>query len=96
MNLKLEQFPINQDDLINEEKARVQKIKNYTEKNSVKREDIIQKEKNRLLKAITDLQGAPLNKFGSHDNKRRQIGYYKYRLEELIKSPETYFGGSLD
>jgi hypothetical protein len=96
LNLKLEQFPINQDDLINEEKARVQKIKNYSEKNSVKREDIIQKEKNRLLKAITDLQGAPLNKFGSHDNKRRQIGYFKYRLEELIKSPETYFGGSLD
>jgi hypothetical protein len=96
LNLKLEQFPITQDDLINEEKARVQKIKNYSEKNSIKPEDIIQKEKNRLLKAITDLQGAPLVKFGSQDNKRRQIGYYKYRLEELLKSPETYFGGSLD
>jgi len=96
LNLKLEQFPISQDDLINEEKARVQKIKNYSEKNSIKPEDIIQKEKNRLLKAITDLQGAPLVKFGSQDNKRRQIGYYKYRLEELLKSPETYFGGSLD
>jgi len=96
LNLKLEQFPINQDDLINEEKARVQKIKNYSEENSINREDIIQKEKDRLLKAITDLQGAPLNKFGSNDNKRRQIGYYKYRLEELLASPETYFGGSLD
>lgn len=96
LNLKLEQFPVTQDDLINEEKARLQKIKNYSEKNSIKREDIIQREKNRLLKAIKDLQGAPLDKFGSYDNKRRQIGYYQYRLEELLKSPETYFGGSLD
>jgi hypothetical protein len=90
LNLKLEQFPITQDDLINEEKARVQKIKNYSEKNSIKPEDIIQKEKNRLLKAITDLQGAPLVKFGSQDNKRRQIGYYKYRLEELLKSGRLF------
>jgi hypothetical protein len=96
LNLKLEQFPITQDELINEEKERLQKIKNYSEKNSVNREDVIQREKNRLLKAIEDLQGAPLNKFGSQDNKRRQIGYYKYRLEELIKSPDTYFGGALD
>jgi hypothetical protein len=96
LNLKLEQFPMTQDDLINEEKARMQKIKNYSEQNSIKREDLIQKEKNRLLKAIKDLQGAPLVKFGSHDNKRRQIGYYKYRLEELLQSPEIYFGGSLD
>ena len=96
MNLELEQFPITQDDLINEEKARLQEIKKYSEENSIKREDIIQREKNRLLKAITDLQGAPLDKFGSQDNKRRQIGYYQYRLEELLNSPETYFGGSLD
>jgi hypothetical protein len=96
LNLKLEQFPITQDDLINEEKARLQKIKNYSEKNSIKREDIIQREKNRLLKAIKDLQGAPPDKFGSYNNKRRQVGYYQYRLEELLKSPETYFGGSLD
>lgn len=96
LNLKLEQFPVTQDDLINEEKARLQKIKNYSEKNSIKREDIIQREKNRLLKAIKDLQGAPPDKFGSYDNKRRQVGYYQYRLEELLKSPETYFGGSLD
>ena len=96
LNLKLEQFPITQKDLINEEKARLQKIKKYSDENSIKREDIIQKEKNRLLKAIEDLQEAPLDKFGSRDNKRRQIGYYRYRLEELLKSPETYFGGSLD
>jgi hypothetical protein len=96
LNLKLEQFPITQNDLINEEKARLQKIKKYSEDNSIKREDIIHREKNRLLKAIEDLQGAPLDKFGSHDNKRRQIGYYRYRLEELENSPETYFGGSLD
>ena len=96
LNLKLEQFPVTQDDLINEEKARLQEIKNYSGKNSINREDIIQREKNRLLKAIKDLQGAPLDKFGSYDNKRRQIGYYQYRLEELLKSPETYFCGSLD
>jgi hypothetical protein len=96
LNLKLEQFPITQDDLINDEKARLQKIKKYSEENSIKHEDIIQREKNRLLKAIEDLQSAPLDKFGSQGNKRRQIGYYQYRLEELLKSPETYFGGSLD
>jgi hypothetical protein len=74
----------------------LQKIKKYSEENSIKHEDIIQREKNRLLKAIEDLQSAPLDKFGSQGNKRRQIGYYQYRLEELLKSPETYFGGSLD
>ena len=96
LNLKFEQFPITQDDLINEEKTRLQKIKKYSEENGIKNKDMIQLEKNRLLKAIKDLQDAPLDKFGSTDNKRRQIGYYRYRLEELLKSPETYFGGSLD
>ena len=92
LNLDLEQFPVTQDDLINEETSRLQKIKKYSEKNNIKREDIIQKEKSRLIKAIEDLNAAPLSKFGSLQNKRRQLAYYRYRLEALENSPETYFG----
>jgi hypothetical protein len=92
LNLDLEKFPVTQDDLINEENARLQEIKKYSEKNNIKREDIIQKEKNRLIKAIEDLNAAPLSKFGSLKNKRRQLTYYRYRLEALENSPETYFG----
>jgi hypothetical protein len=94
MNLNLKRFPISQDELLNEEKARLSQIINYAEKNSFSREVLIEREKNRLLKAISDLQAAPLNKFGSYDNKRRQVGYYKYRLEELLASPEKYFSYS--
>ncbi|UCH19725.1 MAG: DUF4124 domain-containing protein [Deltaproteobacteria bacterium] len=96
MNLNLKRFPISQDDLVNEEKARLSQIINYAEKNSFSREVFIEREKNRLLKAISDLEAAPLNKFGSYDNKRRQVGYYKYRLEELLESPEKYFSYSGD
>ena len=96
LDLTFEKYPITQDVLISEEKARLQQIIKYSEENNIKREDMIQREKNRLLKAITDLQRAPANKFGSNENKRRQVGYYRYRLDELLNSPETYFGGSLD
>lgn len=96
MNLNLKRFPISQDDLVNEEKARLSQIINYAEQNSFSREVFIEREKNRLLKAISDLEAAPLNKFGSYDNKRRQVGYYKYRLEELLESPEKYFSYSGD
>ena len=96
LDLRLEKFPMSQDDLINEEKARLQQIKKNSEQNNIKPEELIRSEKNRLLKAITDLKRAPVTKFGSNENKRRQIGYYQYRLEELSTSPETYFGSSLD
>ena len=96
LDLRLEKFPMSQDDLINEEKARLQQIKKYSKENNINPEELIRREKSRLLKAITDLKRAPVTKFGSSENKRRQIGYYQYRLEELSTSPETYFGGSLD
>ena len=96
LDLNFEKYPITQDVLISEEKAKLQQIIKYSEENNIKREDMIQREKNRLLKAITDLQRAPANKFGSSENKRRQVGYYRYRLGELLNSPETYFSGSLD
>jgi hypothetical protein len=92
LNLDLEQFPITQDDLINAENARLQLIKKYSEENNIEREELIQIEKNRLKKAIEDLEAAPLDKFGSLKNKRRQLTYYRYRLDALENSPETYFG----
>ncbi len=90
--LDIGRFPITQDELVNEEKERLKQIKNYSEKVSLSREELISREKRRLETAIRDLEGAPTSKFGSFDNKRRQVGYYKYRLTELIESPDTYFG----
>lgn len=96
INLNLDRFPMNQDNLITEEKERLKQIKNYSQQQALSREDLIEKEKQRLLKAIEALENAPLDKFGSHDNKRRQVGYYKYKLEELLESPDRYFGDSGD
>ncbi|MGD2269890.1 MAG: DUF4124 domain-containing protein [Desulfobacterales bacterium] len=96
INIKLDRFPMNQDNLIIEEKERLKQIKNYSQQRSLSREDLIEKEKDRLLKAIEALEKAPLDKFGSYDNKRRQVGFYKYKLEELLESPDTYFGDSGD
>jgi hypothetical protein len=96
INIKLDQFPMTQDNLIIEEKERLKQIKNYSQQRALSREDLIEREKDRLLKAIEALEKAPLDKFGSYNNKRRQVGYYKYKLEELLESPDTYFGDSGD
>lgn len=89
--LNIGRFPITQDELISEEKERLKKLENYSISASLSREEMIEREKKRLEIAIQDLQRAPLNRFGSSDNKRRQVGYYRYRLTELLESPDTYF-----
>jgi hypothetical protein len=89
--LNIGRFPITQDELISEEKERLKKLENYSISASLSREEMIEREKKRLEIAIQDLQRAPLNRFGSYDNKRRQVGYYQYRLTELLESPDTYF-----
>jgi hypothetical protein len=91
VRLNIGRFPITQDELIREEKERLKQLENYSKSASLSREEMIEREKKRLEIAIQDLQRAPLDKFGSYDNKRRQVGYYRYRLEELLESPDTYF-----
>lgn len=55
------------------------------------REDIIAREKERLEKKIIELENMPLEQFGSARNKRVQIGFYEYRLQDLMSDPEAYF-----
>ena len=55
------------------------------------REDVIAREKERLEKKIIELEQMPLEQFGSQRNKRVQIGFYEYRLQDLMRDPEAYF-----
>ena len=54
-------------------------------------EEKIQDEKTKLTLKIAELESQPLEHFGSQQNKRRTIGYYKYRLADLEANPEKYF-----
>jgi hypothetical protein len=53
--------------------------------------DIVTREKERLEKKILELEQKPLEFFGSQQNKRVRIGYYKYRLQALLADPDNYF-----
>jgi chromosome segregation ATPase len=48
-------------------------------------------ERKRLETKIAELEEKPLSYFGSQKNKRVRIGYYRYRLEDLMQDPEKYF-----
>ena len=48
-------------------------------------------EKKRLEAKIAELEEKPLSYFGSQRNKQVRIGYYRYRLEALIRDPDKYF-----
>jgi chromosome segregation ATPase len=48
-------------------------------------------ERKRLENKIAELEEKPLSYFGSQKNKRVRIGYYRYRLEDLMQNPEKYF-----
>jgi len=61
------------------------------ENQELSQEDKIAAEKERLEEKIADLEGKPLEYFGSQKNKRTRIGFYKYRLETLEQDPEKYF-----
>ena len=54
-------------------------------------EERIEDERTKLNLKIAELESLPLDHFGSQQNKRRSIGYYKYRLADLEKDPEKYF-----
>ena len=44
-----------------------------------------------LTAKIAELEARPLDYFGAQKNKRKRIGYYKYRLETLLQDPDKYF-----
>ncbi|MDB4442070.1 DUF4124 domain-containing protein [bacterium] len=54
-------------------------------------EEKVEDERTKLNLKIAELESLPLEHFGSQQNKIRSIGYYKYRLADLDKDPETYF-----
>ena len=89
--LNLAKFPISQDQLIAEETTRLRQLQATFDQMGISSEERIAVESKRLGQAISDLTTAPTPKFGSQDNKRRQIGYYKYRLQQLADSPDQYF-----
>jgi hypothetical protein len=53
--------------------------------------EVVARERERLEKKIAELENRPLEDFGSQRNKRNLIGYYQYRLQTLIASPDDYF-----
>jgi hypothetical protein len=55
------------------------------------RAEIIAREENRLKTKIEQLEQMPLEQFGSQRNKRAQIGFYEYRLQDLQRDPDAYF-----
>jgi hypothetical protein len=55
------------------------------------REEMITVERTNLENKIKELEALPLDHFGSQKNKRVRIGYYQYRLETLLTSPDDYF-----
>ena len=54
-------------------------------------QELIAAEKERLEKKIAYLEQQPLEYFGSQRNKIVRIGYYHYRIQELMQDPDTYF-----
>ncbi len=51
----------------------------------------VEAERQRLEEKIAELEEQPLEYFGSFKNKRVRLGYYRYRLEELLSNPDKYF-----
>ena len=55
------------------------------------REERIALEQKRLEDKIADLEEKPIDYFGSFKNKRVRLGYYRYRMETLMRDPDQYF-----
>ena len=83
--------PTQQDKIVESEKAAVRNLQRQLDQDASRREEIIEKERERLAGALEQLQKTPLSEFGSQKNKTRAMGYYKYRLEALQDSPDRYF-----
>jgi hypothetical protein len=55
-------------------------------------EERVAAEREKLNQKIAELEAKPLEFFGSQRNKIRMLGYFNYRLEDLARDPEKYFG----
>ena len=83
--------PTRQDEIVQGEKAAVRNLQRQLGDDASRRDEFIEKERKRLAGALEQLQKTPISKFGSQKNKTRAMGYYKYRLEALENSPDSYF-----
>jgi hypothetical protein len=54
-------------------------------------EELIAAEKERLENKIAFLEQQPLEYFGSQRNKIVRLGYYHYRIQDLMEDPDKYF-----
>jgi hypothetical protein len=79
-----------QDLVVEEEKERTRRLVEALSDGTQAGDQLIENEKRRLEQTITELENQPLERFGSQQNKRRQIGFYQYRLQQLNSSPEVY------
>lgn len=57
------------------------------------RKELIEIEKKKLEKKISELEALPTSVYGNSRSKQKTIGRYRYKLEELMTSPKKYFGG---
>lgn len=79
------------DDERQRELERAKKASELERKAPPTRTEIIAREEDRLVKKIEQLEQMPLEQFGSQRNKRVQIGFYEYRLQDLKRDPNAYF-----
>ncbi len=73
------------------EEERAKKAAESNRKPPPTRDELVAREKERLQSKIAQLEQMPLEQFGSQRNKRAQIGFYEYRLQDLMRDPEAYF-----
>lgn len=85
------QVPTEQNEIVQGEKATVRELQRQLEQNASQRSELVEKERKRLTGALEQLQKTPVSEFGSQKNKTRAVGYYRYRLEALQNSPDSYF-----
>jgi hypothetical protein len=71
--------------------ASEQRVREREQNRPMRLEEKTAAERERLESRIAELEQLPLEHFGSQKNKRVQIGYFRYRLEALMKNPEKYF-----
>ena len=74
------------------EQAEAEKRAQEAERNrKPTQEELIAAEKERLEKKIAFLEKQPLEFFGSQRNKIVRLGYYHYRIQDLMEDPDKYF-----
>jgi hypothetical protein len=73
------------------EQAEAEKRAQEAERNrKPTQEELVAAEKERLEKKIAFLEQQPLEYFGSQRNKIVRLGYYHYRIQDLMEDPDKY------